>query len=83
MKLTKGRCIFFWFHPIVYNGADLRELRNVVFNDPLNVCFHFWGNIASRNLFKQRALSRRQVLAEFALPLGDLVYGDRIQLETV
>jgi hypothetical protein len=57
MRLTKGRCIFYGFVPVVYNGADLRELRNMVFNDLLNVRLHFWGNITSRNLLKQRALS--------------------------
>jgi hypothetical protein len=48
----------------------------MVFNDLLNVRLHFRGNITSRNLFKQCALSRRQVLAEFTLPLSDLVYRD-------
>lgn len=55
----------------------------MVFNDLLNVRLHFWGNITSRNLFKQRTLSCRQVLAEFTLPLGDLVYRDGIQLGLV
>jgi hypothetical protein len=82
-EVNKRKMYFLWFRPIVYNGADLRELRNMVFNDTLNVRLHFWGNITSRNLFKQRALSRRQVLAEFSFPLGDLVYRDRIQLEPV
>jgi hypothetical protein len=80
-EVNKRKMYFLWFCPIVYSGADLRELRNMVFNDLLNVRLHFWGNITSRNLFKQRALSRRQVLAEFTLPLGDLVYRDRVQLE--
>lgn len=48
---------FLWFRPIVYNRADLRELRNMVFNDLLNVRFHFLGSITSRDPFKQRALS--------------------------
>ena len=82
-EVNKREMYFLWFRPIVYNGADLRELGNVVFNDLLNFRLHFWGNITSRNLFKQCALSRRQMLAEFTLPLGDLVYGDRIQLEPV
>jgi len=56
-EVNKRKMYFLWFRPIVYNGADLRELRNMVFNDPLNVRLYFWGNITSRNLFKQRTLS--------------------------
>ena len=82
-EVNKIKVYFLWFHPIVYNVADLRKLRNMVFNDPLNVRLHFWGNITSRNLFEQLALSRRQVLAEFSLPFSDLVYRDRIQLRSV
>ena len=51
-EVNKRKMYFLWFRPIVYNGAGLRELRNVVFNDLLNVRLHFWGNITSRNLFK-------------------------------
>jgi hypothetical protein len=79
MKLTKG-CIFFDSSKPSQDGAGLRELRNVVFNDLLNVCLYFGRNVTSCNLFKERALSRRQVLTEFGFPLSDLVHWDRVQL---
>jgi hypothetical protein len=53
----------------------------MVFNDLLNVCLHFRGNVTGRNRFEQLALSRRQVLAEFSLPLSDLVHRNRVQLQ--
>jgi hypothetical protein len=81
MKLTGG-CIFF-VSSASQDGAGLRELRNVIFNDLLNVCLYFRRNVTSRNLLKQRALSCRQVLTEFSLPLCDLVYWDRVQLQHV
>jgi hypothetical protein len=56
-EVNKRKMYFLWFRPIAYNGADLRKLRNMVFNDLLNVRLHFWGNITGRNLFKQRTLS--------------------------
>lgn len=55
----------------------------MIFNDLLDVRLHFGRNVARRNLLEQRALSRCQVLTEFSLPLGDLVYGDRVQLWAV
>jgi hypothetical protein len=82
MRLTK-RCIFYGFVPPSTNEADLRELRDVVFNDLLNVCLHFRGSVTSCNRFKQLALRRCQVLAEFTLPLSDLVYRNRVQLQPV
>ena len=82
MRLTE-ECIFFGFAPPSEDEAGLRELRNVIFNDLLNACLHFRRNVTSRNLLKQRALSRRQVFTEFGLPLSDLVYWDRVQLQPV
>jgi hypothetical protein len=81
MRLTNGGCIFYGFVPPSTSEADLRELRNVVFNDLLNVCLHFRGNVTSCNCFKQLALSCCQVLAEFTLPLSDLVDRNRVQLQ--
>lgn len=55
----------------------------MIFNDLLNVCLYFRRNVTSSNLFKQCALGRRQVLTELSLPLSDLVYWDRVQLQCV
>ena len=55
----------------------------MIFNDLLNVCLYLGRNVTSGNLFKQCALGRRQVLTEFRLPLSDLVYWDRVQLQCV
>lgn len=82
MKLTRG-CIYFVFVPLSEDRAGLRELRNMIFNDLLNVCLYFGRNVTSCNRFKQRALGRRQVLTELTLPLSDLVYWDRVQLKCV
>jgi hypothetical protein len=73
--------MYFCFVPASQDGAGLRELRNVIFNDLLNVCLYFRRNVTSRNLLEQRALGRRQVLTEFGLPLSDLVHWDRVQLQ--
>ncbi len=84
MNEVDKKMYFYGFVPSsTTDGADLSELRNMVFNDPLNIRLHFRGNVTSRNLFKQWSLSRRQVLAEFTFPLGDLIYRDRVQLQTV
>lgn len=55
----------------------------MIFNDLLNACLYFGCNVTSCNLFKQRALGRRQVLTELSLPLSNLVYWDRVQLQHV
>jgi hypothetical protein len=81
MRLTKRGCIFYGFVPPSTSEADLRKLRNVVFNDLLNVCLYFGGSVTSRDRFEQLDLSRCQMLAEFTLPLSDLVHRNRIQLQ--
>ena len=83
MRLTKGGCIFYGFAPSPTNEADLSKLRNVVFNDLLNIRLHFRGNVTGCNRFKQLDVSRCQVLAEFSLPLSDLVHRNRVQLQPV
>jgi hypothetical protein len=55
----------------------------MVFNDLLNLRLNFRCDITSRNLFKQRGLSRRQMLTELSLPFGYPLDGDRIQLQSV
>lgn len=52
----------------------------MIFNDLLNLRLNFRRDVTSRNLFKQRALCRRQMLTELTLPFSDLVNGDGIQL---
>jgi hypothetical protein len=55
----------------------------MVFNGLLNFRLNFRCDATSRDLFKQLALSRRQVLTELSLPFGDLLDGDRIQLQGI
>jgi hypothetical protein len=55
----------------------------MISNDLLNLCLNFRRDVTSRDLFKQRDLSRRQMLTELSLPFGDLVDRDRIQLQSM
>lgn len=54
----------------------------MVLNDLLNLGLDFWCDLTKRDLSEERALGSRQVFTEFTLPAGDLVDGDRVQLET-
>ena len=57
-----------------------RERRDVVLDDLLDLALQLRRDLAGRDLLKERALRRREVLAELALPLGDLVDGDGVEL---
>ena len=78
---NKRRMYFLNFGLAVYKRSDLRELRDVIFNDLLNLSLHLWCDVTSCNLFEQSGLGRRQVLAEFTFPLRDLVHWDGVQLQ--
>ena len=52
----------------------------MVLDDLLDLALQLRRDLAGRDLLKERALRRREVLAELALPLGDLVDGDGVEL---
>ena len=53
----------------------------MVLDDLLDLALQLRRDLAGRDLLKERALRRREVLAELALPLGDLVDGDGVELK--
>ena len=52
----------------------------MVLDDLLDLALQLRRDLAGRDLLKERALRRREVLTELALPLGDLVDGDGVKL---
>ena len=54
----------------------------MVLNILLDLGLDFWCDLTGSNLGEERTLGSGQVLTEFALPAGDLVDGDGVQLVT-
>lgn len=61
-------------------SLSLRERRDVLLDDALDLRLHVARDVSARNLRQQRGLRRGQVSAELGLPLGDLVDGDGVEL---
>lgn len=55
----------------------------MVLDDLLDLRLELGGDVAGGNLLEERALCRRQVLAELSFPLGDLVDGDGVKLKGI